>query len=116
MHLDAGAVEAEADHLLAVHFLLLKRREQTLENAALGPAAEPGVDRGPFSEPLRQGPPFASLPKPTRDPSMLNRSDPDCNPPKLNSGETRKRKTGSTKEIGMHPFGGVRLKTLNAFS
>ena len=56
MRIDAGAVEAEADHFLAVHLLLPKRGEQPLENAALGPAAEPSVDRDPIAEPLRQGP------------------------------------------------------------
>ena len=54
MRLDAGAVEAEALRLLADRFLLPTRGEQPLENAASGPAAEPGVDRGSFSEPLRQ--------------------------------------------------------------
>jgi len=49
MHLDAGAFEAEA-----ARFLLPKPGEQPLKHAAAGPAAEPGVDREPFFEPLRQ--------------------------------------------------------------
>ena len=61
MHLDAGAVEAEALRVLADRLLLPKRCEQTLENAALGPAAEPGVDRVPFSETFRQGAPLAAV-------------------------------------------------------
>ena len=61
MHLDAGAVEAEALRVLADRLLLPERREQPLENAAAGPAAEPGVDRGPFSEALRQGAPLAAV-------------------------------------------------------
>ena len=44
---------------------------------------------------------------------MLNRPGLDCNPPKQNSRETRKRKKkAQTKEIGMHPLGkhtGTRL-------
>ena len=58
MHLGAGAVEADSH---AVHFLLPKRGEQPLENAVAGPAAEPGVDRGPIAEPPRQGPPFVAV-------------------------------------------------------
>ena len=64
--------KAEAAHLLAVYFLLLKRREQTLENAALRPAAEPGVDREPFSEPLRKRAPLAAVLQ-----DMQNRVDDD---------------------------------------
>ena len=61
MHLGAGAVEAEALRVLADRLLPPKRGEQPLEHAAARPAAEPGVDRGPFSEPLRQRAPFAAV-------------------------------------------------------
>ena len=43
MHLDAGAVEAEALRVLADRFLIPKGGEQPPEHAAAGPAAEPGV-------------------------------------------------------------------------
>ena len=61
MHLGAGAVEAEAVRVLAGDILLPERGEQQLEHAASGPAAEPGVDRLPFSEPLRHRAPFAAV-------------------------------------------------------
>ena len=61
MPLGAGAVEAEADRVLADRLLLPERGEQPLEHAAARPAAEPGVDGGPFSEVLRQGAPFAAI-------------------------------------------------------
>ena len=61
MHLDAGAVEAEADRVPAGRMQFLKRGEQPLEHAAARPAAEPGVDRVPFSEALRQGAPLAAV-------------------------------------------------------
>ena len=61
MHLDAGAVEVEAVRAPTDRLLLPERGEQPLEHAALRPAAEPGVDRLPFSESLRQGGPFAAF-------------------------------------------------------
>ena len=61
MYLDAGAVEAEADGVLSDRLLLPKRGEQPLEHAAARPAAEPGVNREPIAEPLRQGAPFAAV-------------------------------------------------------
>ena len=61
MHLDAGAVEAEAVRVPAGRMQLLKRGEQPIEHAAARPAAEPGVDRMPFSEALRQGAPLAAV-------------------------------------------------------
>ena len=61
MHLGAGAVEAEADRVPAGRMQFLKRGEQPLEHAAARPAAEPGVDRGPFSEALRQRAPLAAV-------------------------------------------------------
>ena len=54
MHLDAGAVEAEVARVPVDRLLLPKRGEQPPGSAAAEPAAEPGVDRLPFSEPLRQ--------------------------------------------------------------
>ena len=61
MHLDAGAVEAEADRVPAGRMQFPQRGEQPLEHAAARPAAELGVDRASFSEPLRQGAPFAAV-------------------------------------------------------
>ncbi len=61
MHLGAGAVEAEAVRVPAGRMQVPKRGEQPLEHAAARPAAEPGVDRVPFSEALRQGAPFAAV-------------------------------------------------------
>ena len=58
--------------LVVVPFDFPKRREQPFEHAASGPAAEPGVKRGPFSEPLRQSAPLAAV---LRD--MQNRVDDD---------------------------------------
>ena len=60
MHLGTGAVEAEAVRIPAGRMQFPKRGEQPLENAAARPAAEPGVDRASFSEPLWQGAPFAA--------------------------------------------------------
>ena len=60
MHLGAGAVEAEL-RVPAGRTQFLKRGEQPLEHAAARPAAEPGVDRIPFSEALRQGAPLAAV-------------------------------------------------------
>ena len=61
MHLDAGAVEAEAVRVPAGRMQFLKRGEQPIKHAAARPAAEPGVDRMPFSEALRQGAPLAAV-------------------------------------------------------
>ena len=61
MHLGAGAVEAETVRVPAGRMQFLKRGEQPLEHAATRPAAEPGVDRLPFSEPLRQRMPLAAV-------------------------------------------------------
>ena len=61
MHLGAGAVEAEADRVPAGRMQFPERGEQPIEHAAARPAAEPGVDRLPFSEALRQGAPFAAV-------------------------------------------------------
>ena len=61
MHLDAGAVGAEALRVLAARLLLPKRSEQPLENAALGPVEEPGVDCVPFSEALQQRAPLSAV-------------------------------------------------------
>ena len=72
MHLDAGAIKAEVDHRLTVHFLLPKRGELPLEYAVSRPAAEPGVDREPIAETPRQGPPLAAV---LHD--MQNRVDDD---------------------------------------
>ena len=55
MHLDTGAVKAEAVRILAGHMLLSKRREQPVEHAVAGSAEKPGVRRLSFSETLRQG-------------------------------------------------------------
>ena len=60
MHLGTGAVEAEAVRILARR-MQPKRGEQPLENASARPAAEPGVDRLPFSEALRQRASFAAV-------------------------------------------------------
>ena len=54
-----AAVEAEAVRVPADRFLFPKRGEQPLEHAAAGPAAEPGVNRGPVVEPLPQRAPLA---------------------------------------------------------
>ena len=67
MHLGAGAVEAKALRVLADRLLLPEHGEQPLEHAAARPAAEPGVDRLPFSEALRQGAPFAAVLQDVRD-------------------------------------------------
>ena len=61
MHLDAGAVEAEAVRVPAGRMQFPKRGEQPLEHAAARPAAEPGVDRASFSEALRQSAPLAAV-------------------------------------------------------
>ena len=61
MHLDAGAVEAEAVRVPAGRMQFPKRGEQPIEHAAAPPTAEPGIDRASFSEPLRQGAPFAAV-------------------------------------------------------
>ena len=50
MHLDAGAVEAEAVRVPAGRMQFPKRGEQPLEHAAVGPAAEPGVNQVPITE------------------------------------------------------------------
>ena len=44
-----------------------KRGEQPLERTAARPAAEPGVDRASFSEPLRQGAPLAAVLREVQD-------------------------------------------------
>jgi hypothetical protein len=61
MHLDRGRVESErfdldADDLLGLHLL-----EHTIQNAALGPAVHPRIDRMPAPEALRQTAPFTAL-------------------------------------------------------
>jgi hypothetical protein len=61
MHLDRGRVESErfdldADDLLGLHLL-----EHTIQNAALGPAVHPRIDRMPAPEALRHTAPFAAL-------------------------------------------------------
>ena len=62
MHLGANAVEAEAVRVPAGRMQFPSRGEQPPGSAAARPAAEPGVDRIPFSEALRQeGADFGAL-------------------------------------------------------
>ena len=61
MHLDAGAVEAEAVEVLVRQLLVPQRGEQPRKHARLGPAAQPHVDRVPLAVALRKGAPLAAV-------------------------------------------------------
>ena len=61
MHLDRGRVERERLDLDPHDLLRLQLLEYLIENAVLGPAIHPRVDRVPAAETLRQTAPFAAL-------------------------------------------------------
>src|ERR1700751_1936107 len=61
MHLDRGRVERERLDLDPHDLLRLQLLEYLIENAVLGPAIHPRVDRVPAAETLRQPAPFAAL-------------------------------------------------------
>src|ERR1700746_2058140 len=61
MYLDRGRVERERLDLDPHDLLGLQLLEYLIENAVLGPAIHPGVDRVPAAETLRQTAPFAAL-------------------------------------------------------
>ena len=61
MHLDRGRVDRERLDLDPHDLLRLQLLEYLIENAVLGPAIHPRVDRVPAAETLRQTAPFATL-------------------------------------------------------
>ena len=61
MHLDRGRVERERLDLDPHDLLRLQLLEYLIENAVLGPAIHPSVDRVPAAETFRQTAPFAAL-------------------------------------------------------
>ena len=61
MDLDAGAVERESLQLDAHGLLALQVLEDSVEHAAVRPAAHPGVDGVPVAEICRQPMPLATM-------------------------------------------------------
>jgi len=61
MHFDRRAVQAKTINRHADHVVFLKRIEQPVKNARVGPTTHPGVNRMPLSETWRQRPPFAAI-------------------------------------------------------
>lgn len=60
MHFGGCAVAAQTINGHVDHVVLLKRINQPVQNARVRPTAHPDVNRMPFAEPRRQGPPFAA--------------------------------------------------------
>ncbi len=67
MEFDARAVEVKTVDGHADHVVSRKRINQPVQYARVGPTAHAGVNRVPFAEPFRQGPPFAAILGDTED-------------------------------------------------